>query len=78
MIHACRLHMSIPEPEMRSATVREMSMEPTSAGDTPASAAQPTLDALYLVNCLAIGGSERKVVRLVNRLWSRGVRAGIA
>jgi len=53
---------------------------PSSAPSTPQAHAneQPRLDALYLLNCLSIGGSERKVVRLVNRLTERGTRVGIA
>lgn len=37
-----------------------------------------SLDALYVLNALGIGGSERKIVRLVNRLRQRGVDAAIA
>lgn len=36
------------------------------------------LDALFLLNNLAVGGSESKVVRLANSLSSRGMRMGIA
>jgi glycosyltransferase involved in cell wall biosynthesis len=39
-------------------------------------AARP--DALFLVNNLGIGGSERKIVRLVNRLQDEGVRVRMA
>src|SRR3712207_4734531 len=36
------------------------------------------LDGLFLLNNLAVGGSETKVVRLANSLSSRGMRIGIA
>jgi glycosyltransferase involved in cell wall biosynthesis len=36
------------------------------------------LDALYLLNCLSIGGSERKIVRLANQLQRRGLAPAIA
>jgi len=64
---------------MHSATARETSAEPA-LGERyeSSSSVRPTLDALYLVNCLAIGGSERKIVRLVNHLRRRGVRVGVA
>ncbi len=51
--------------------------DPDTAPDTVA-AADAKLDALFLANSLSIGGSERKIVRLVNRMSERGVRAGIA
>jgi glycosyltransferase involved in cell wall biosynthesis len=53
-------------------------MDERNAARAPAASAQPQLDALYLVNGLGIGGSERKIVRLANRLRERGVRAGVA
>jgi glycosyltransferase involved in cell wall biosynthesis len=46
-------------------------------GPEPARITGP-LDALYVLNALGIGGSERKTVRLVNRLRKRGVNAAIA
>jgi glycosyltransferase involved in cell wall biosynthesis len=36
------------------------------------------LDVLFLLNNLAIGGSERKIVRLAGRLAAGGIRTGIA
>jgi glycosyltransferase involved in cell wall biosynthesis len=36
------------------------------------------LDALFLVNSLNVGGSERKVVRLANQLTLRNMRLGVA
>ncbi|HEY8537878.1 MAG TPA: glycosyltransferase family 4 protein [Steroidobacteraceae bacterium] len=36
------------------------------------------LDALFLLNTLGIGGSERKIVRLANRLTKRHMRIGLA
>lgn len=36
------------------------------------------LDALFVLNNLAVGGSERKVVRLANSLSARGLRIGVA
>jgi glycosyltransferase involved in cell wall biosynthesis len=62
---------------MRTATVRDEDSLPLTSSAPTAREARG-LDALYLLNCLTIGGSERKIVRLVNRLWQRGVRAGIA
>jgi glycosyltransferase involved in cell wall biosynthesis len=40
--------------------------------------ADTRLDALYVLNALSVGGSEHKIVRLVNRLNERGLAAGIA
>jgi glycosyltransferase involved in cell wall biosynthesis len=34
--------------------------------------------ALFVLNSLNVGGSETKTIRVVNGLWRRGVRAGIA
>ena len=36
------------------------------------------MDALFVLNNLAVGGSERKVVRLANSLSARGMQIGIA
>lgn len=36
------------------------------------------LRALFLLNSLNVGGSETKTVRVVNGLWRRGIRTGIA
>jgi glycosyltransferase involved in cell wall biosynthesis len=46
------------------------------AGAEAAAAARP--DALFLVNNLGIGGSERKIVRLANRLKDEGVHVMLA
>jgi glycosyltransferase involved in cell wall biosynthesis len=35
------------------------------------------LDALFLLNALNVGGSERKIVRLANELTARGMRVGV-
>jgi glycosyltransferase involved in cell wall biosynthesis len=43
-----------------------------------AASASDTLDVLFVLNSLALGGSERKVVRVVNQLCARGLKAGIA
>lgn len=50
-----------------------------------ATASQPTvtsqrreLDVLFLLNTLGVGGSERKIVRLANRLTLRRMRVGMA
>ncbi|HSD74575.1 MAG TPA: glycosyltransferase [Steroidobacteraceae bacterium] len=48
------------------------------APDRAASGAADTLDVLFVLNSLALGGSERKIVRVANQLRARGVRAGIA
>lgn len=37
-----------------------------------------SLDALFVLNSLGMGGSERKVLRLVDRLWDEGMRSGVA
>jgi glycosyltransferase involved in cell wall biosynthesis len=37
-----------------------------------------SLDALFLLNSLNVGGSERKVVRLANQLTTRNIRVGLA
>jgi glycosyltransferase involved in cell wall biosynthesis len=44
----------------------------------PAPSAAETLDVLFVLNSLAIGGSERKIVRVANHLRARGVKAGVA
>lgn len=46
-------------------------------GDSSAASSVGALDVIYLVNCLSIGGSEKKTVGLVNRLSERGVRVGL-
>ena len=46
------------------------------AGAEAAAATRP--DALFLVNNLGIGGSERKIVRLANRLKDEGVQVMLA
>jgi glycosyltransferase involved in cell wall biosynthesis len=68
-----------PDLTMRGATVRDTSMEERAdESRMPLGVRDARLDALYLVNGLGIGGSERKIVRLVNRLRHRGVHTGIA
>jgi glycosyltransferase involved in cell wall biosynthesis len=49
---------------------------PAPGRSAPASA--DTLDVLFVLNSLALGGSERKIVRVANQLRSRGIKAGIA
>lgn len=39
---------------------------------------RPALDVLFVLNNLAVGGSERKVVRLANTLQARGQRVALA
>ena len=46
--------------------------------ERPAPSPGETLDVLFVLNNLAIGGSERKIVRVANQLRARGVNAGIA
>jgi len=41
-------------------------------------AAAGEIDALFLMNSLHVGGSERKVIRLANQLGERSMRIGIA
>jgi glycosyltransferase involved in cell wall biosynthesis/SAM-dependent methyltransferase len=50
---------------------------PATAPDV-APAAADALDVLFVLNSLALGGSERKIVRVANQLRARGVKAGIA
>src|SRR5690349_22909858 len=38
----------------------------------------PGLDALFVLNNLAVGGSETKVVRLANSLRAKGMLVGVA
>lgn len=51
---------------------------PTVARDRVAPGHGDTLDTLFVLNSLALGGSERKIVRVANQLRARGVQAGIA
>lgn len=71
-----RLHSSVLT--MHGATARETTPQNSAAERSSACAPEPKLDALYLLNSFGIGGSERKIVRLLNRLWQRGVRTGVA
>ena len=48
------------------------------AQDRAASSPAEALDVLFVLNSLALGGSERKIVRVANQLRGRGVQAGIA
>jgi glycosyltransferase involved in cell wall biosynthesis len=48
------------------------------ADDARAESASARPDALFLVNNLGIGGSERKIVRLANRLKEEGVNVTLA
>lgn len=54
----------------------------TAAGKTAAAPVdaglRPALDVLFVLNNLAVGGSERKVVRLANTLQARGQRVALA
>lgn len=49
---------------------REVTSLPRSGGDV--------MDVLFVLNNLAVGGSEKKVVRLANALSTRGMRVGLA
>lgn len=58
-----------------------MTLETLEKGATeapPADSASTRPDALFLVNNLGIGGSERKIVRLANRLKEEGVNVTLA
>jgi glycosyltransferase involved in cell wall biosynthesis len=57
---------------------RMLGTRSANAPDRTASGAADTLDVLFVLNSLALGGSERKIVRVANQLRARGVRAGIA
>jgi glycosyltransferase involved in cell wall biosynthesis len=48
------------------------------ANDSSIEAANSRPDALFLLNNLGIGGSERKIVRLANRLKEEGVNVSLA
>ena len=61
-------------PAYAEATLNELA--PAAAGAQAASATRP--DALFVLGTLAIGGSESKIVRLVNRLTDEGVRVMLA
>jgi glycosyltransferase involved in cell wall biosynthesis len=49
----------------------------THVGSEGARSATERLDALFLLNALNVGGSERKIVRLANELTARGMRVGL-
>ena len=57
---------------------RTLSTRPAVARDRTAPCADDALDVLFVLNSLALGGSERKIVRVANQLGARGVKAGIA
>jgi glycosyltransferase involved in cell wall biosynthesis len=65
-------HMDAPLDQITSDT--RSALAPGRATSSPAD----TLDVLFVLNSLALGGSERKVVRIANQLRGRGIRAGIA
>src|SRR5688572_31351481 len=44
---------------------------------TALSVAAEPLDALYVLNSLALGGSEKKTVRIANHLAERGLQVGL-
>jgi glycosyltransferase involved in cell wall biosynthesis len=46
--------------------------------DRRAAASVAGLDVLFVLNSLALGGSERKIVRVANQLRQRGLRPGLA
>ena len=64
--------MDVPLDQVTSGT--RSSLAP---GLTAPSSAD-TLDVLFVLNSLALGGSERKIVRVANQLRGRGIKAGIA
>lgn len=65
---------------MNSRVCTQAEVSGLESGDTPQERAveQVRRDALFLVNNLGIGGSERKIVRLVNRLRHDGVDVALA
>jgi glycosyltransferase involved in cell wall biosynthesis len=65
---------------MAAAAPQPFSATATPQEQVPTGQASPRrrLDALYLLNCLGIGGSERKIVRLANQLQRHGLTPAIA
>lgn len=55
-----------------------VSPRPSPDGDFAASGGGGALDVLFVLNNLAVGGSETKVVRLANSLSARDMRVGVA
>ena len=68
MTHPTCLVPSMKEPLTR-VTARE---------SQAAVAATPACDVLFVLSSLAVGGSERKIVRMANRLREEGVAANLA
>jgi glycosyltransferase involved in cell wall biosynthesis len=64
--------MDVPLDQVTSGT--RSSHAPGRTATSPAD----TLDVLFVLNSLALGGSERKIVRVANHLRGRGIKAGIA
>lgn len=59
----------------------DSSLAPDAASLAPATdkpGAVARLDALFVLNSLTVGGSERKAVRVANALAARGIKTGIA
>jgi glycosyltransferase involved in cell wall biosynthesis len=61
---------------LAQASLREIAPEATGTQTTSVATARP--DVLFLLNNLGIGGSERKIVRLANRLKDDGVHVTLA
>ena len=62
-------------PAFAEASLNSLAMKAETA---PASAVATRPDALFLLNNLGIGGSERKIVRLANRLKDEGLHVSLA
>lgn len=55
-----------------------MNASETQAGMRSAGAGAPGVEVIYVLNALALGGSEAKIVLIANALSDRGVRVGVA
>jgi glycosyltransferase involved in cell wall biosynthesis len=68
-----------PAGRQASAMSRRGVRDSTATDRHPVDTSQrPALDVLFVLNNLAVGGSERKVVRLANTLQARGERVALA
>jgi glycosyltransferase involved in cell wall biosynthesis len=65
-------------PAYAEATLGNLATAKADAQEGAEAAIATRPDALFLVNNLGIGGSERKIVRLANRLQDEGVRVRMA
>ena len=69
-------HPTCLVPSMKEPLTRVTARESQAAG--AAVAATPACDVLFVLSSLAVGGSERKIVRMANRLREEGVAANLA